>query len=82
MDRFEFKRATNGEWKALGQCPVKILISLTLDASENPQRFDVGVESIEKVIAQPVLFGLIEKAAFNQIVLGNIENSNFMKQLL
>jgi len=66
----------NGIGEALRQHPVKILRLLPMDTRIKSQRINVGVEGIQKILADAARLRLVERKSIHKIQLGAVENPN------
>lgn len=55
--------------------------ALRMDACVDPQRFDVGIQGIQKITADPLCLPLIEAVSVNEIATCRRQNPDFSHRM-
>ena len=74
LDSILLNGVVDCEWEPLGKGPVEASVHLPMDATEQLEALDVGVEVDQEIPAQSPLFILIEMEAIDQVVPGEVED--------
>ena len=69
-----FDGIVDREGESLGKRPVEAPIYFPMDATEQPEALDVGIQVDQEIIAKSLLFVLIKMEALDQVVPGQVEN--------
>ena len=66
----------NAEWKHAGDQSMEFMELAVMSMMKN-QRVDIGADGIQKILADARLLALVENIAFEEILLGMIEDYDF-----